>query len=364
MLRYCQKSCNSCGAASSPQSEQQQQQQQQQRGQQQQKPKQKKKKRQKLAKAGEQELKNTVTTDGRGRKIKYQYGDPNEVNNVDLSSIDTSQCPELFPNCTACRDINDNCAFFERRGECSLHPGWMVMNCGQTCKLCHMHDYYTRCTNPSSSPIYSNMTHIEESEVFKESGDLDKLFISILTHYITHKFILNDIDWEYTILSKPSSFSVNKLIKDIENEYQVKIDLSIEETVNLIDQLIFVESESNTNIKSKDGPWVVLFDKYISAEESQGIIDAAPEFQRSTDVGKKDASGHFQQITSTSRTSLNSWCQTECWNKPMVQQVMTRVEDLFNISMDNTEHLQVEHIWIVIYYIEQFLSNVRKTLEF
>ena len=70
--------------------------------------------------------------------------------------------------------------------------------------------------------------------------------------------------------------------------------------------------EWELEILSRD-PWVLRFDNFFSETEAKGIIEAAGKFERSTDVGKKDETGHFAKVTSTSRTSKNAWCHEQCW---------------------------------------------------
>ena len=63
--------------------------------------------------------------------------------------------------------------------------------------------------------------------------------------------------------------------------------------------------------------------------------------KRSTDTGARDNTGHFDKVVSTSRTSYNAWCQGTCWEDPTVQKVMARAESMLNISLMNSETLQV-----------------------
>ena len=170
-------------------------------------------------------------------------------------------CPHKYPNCEDCKDKSKMCPQWIRAGECKKHPGYMVLNCAKSCKYCHLQsDYQLRC------PM--NEEYMKRVRSFKEPGDLNKMFERIVTLYNSHKNQTEDdgvIPWDLEILS--------------------------------------------------DDPWILRFDNFFTEEEANGIIDAAGTFERSTDVGKKDETGHFAKVTSTSRTSKNAWCHEKCWVK-------------------------------------------------
>jgi len=196
-------------------------------------------------------------------------------------------CPSKYPNCQKCIDKSKMCPQWIKAGECKKHPGYMVLNCAKSCKYCHLQsDYELRC------PM--NEEYMKRVRSLKNPGDLNAMFERIVHLYNAHKNETEDdgvIPWDLEILSSD--------------------------------------------------PWILRFDNFFTEEEAQGIIDAAGTFERSTDVGKKDDTGHFAKVTSTSRTSKNAWCHERCWGAPMVQQVMQRVEDLVGIPLDNSEHLQI-----------------------
>eukprot|EP01083_Nonionella_stella_P016195 45293_1 len=196
-------------------------------------------------------------------------------------------CPHKYPACEDCQDKLKECKYWKNAGECLRHPGYMVINCARTCKYCHLQSNYAlRC------PM--NEEYMRQTRVLPKPGDLNQMFENIVSHYNMHKNQTEDdgvIEWDLEILSHD--------------------------------------------------PWILRFDNFFTEDEANGIIEAAGKFERSTDVGQKDETGHFAKVTSTSRTSKNAWCHERCWNHPMVQKVMTRVENLLNISNDNSEHLQI-----------------------
>ena len=71
-----------------------------------------------------------------------------------------------------CKDRHEQCAGFHRNNECVKNPGWMIVNCPQSCKACHLLDPKVRCDrtnlNISTDPIY-------------KPGDMNDMFLSIPT---------------------------------------------------------------------------------------------------------------------------------------------------------------------------------------
>eukprot|EP01083_Nonionella_stella_P202779 740500_1 len=210
----------------------------------------------------------------------------NSCNDINWNDLKPG-CPLAYPTCQNCKNKLQQCTQWYKMGECMKHPGYMVINCAKTCKYCHLQSNYSlRCPK--------NEQYMSQTRVFKKPGDLNAMFENIISYYNMHK-------------------------NQTENDGTIEWDLQI---------------------LSSD-PWVLKFDNFFTEIEAKGIIDAAGTFERSTDVGQKDATGHFTKVTSTSRTSKNAWCHERCWNQPLVQQVMKRVETVLNMSCDNSEHLQI-----------------------
>ncbi|ETO04024.1 hypothetical protein RFI_33378, partial [Reticulomyxa filosa] len=105
-------------------------------------------------------------------------------------------------------------------------------------------DYHVRCN------IEENLEMKKKSLAWK-SGDMSKMFESIISNYEKNK---NDIEWTLTVISKD--------------------------------------------------PYVFQLDNFFSDLECNAVVAAAPPFERSTDVGEDDGTGHFAHVTSESRTSM------------------------------------------------------------
>lgn len=93
-----------------------------------------------------------------------------------------------------------------------------------------------------------------------------------------------------------------------------------------------------------DGPWVVLFENFLSDEESDRLIELGKiqGYERSADVGKERPDGSHDSKVSDSRTSHNTWCNdARCINDPHVKAVVDRIADVTETQVDNSEFLQL-----------------------
>ncbi|GMI26486.1 hypothetical protein TeGR_g8016 [Tetraparma gracilis] len=100
-------------------------------------------------------------------------------------------------------------------------------------------------------------------------------------------------------------------------------------------------------VSSPPDPWLVVFDAFISAQESRALIDAGTSlgFARSTGIGPTLPDGQHERVEIKSRTSRNAWCKKDsvCETDPLVVRVNERVEQVTRIPYDNYEHLQLLH---------------------
>lgn len=103
-----------------------------------------------------------------------------------------------------------------------------------------------------------------------------------------------------------------------------------------------IASKYPVTVLSKD-PWVVTLDNVVSEEEAKRMIELGGilGYERSQDVGKKNADGTYGSVVSTGRTSSNAWCDDACCEDPVARKVMDRLSELTMISEKNSEFLQL-----------------------
>jgi prolyl 4-hydroxylase len=88
-----------------------------------------------------------------------------------------------------------------------------------------------------------------------------------------------------------------------------------------------------------EDPWVLTIDDFLSEQDCQTLIDWGHnlEFERSVDAGKILEDGSIESVISTSRTSTNAWCLEGCFEDPVTQTVLDRLEAMLNIPRTHYE---------------------------
>lgn len=176
-----------------------------------------------------------------------------------------------------CKNKHTNCAFWSVLGECENNPGYMQTNCAPVCKSCDMLHVETRC------PLDPNAV-----DAFQPGG-INKMFENIISTPEFEKY-------EPVILSQPP-----------------------------------------------EGPWMIMFDNMISAEEADTLIELGgiQGYERSADVGARQDDGSYDKNVNSGRTSTNAWCVGDCYEDPVPQRVMERIENITGIPETNQENLQL-----------------------
>lgn len=98
----------------------------------------------------------------------------------------------------------------------------------------------------------------------------------------------------------------------------------------------------NVEILSAE-PWVITMDNFISKEEAERMIElgAVRGYERSKDVGSKQADGSYGEVVTDYRTSHNAWCQKGCRNDTHVMAVNKRLSEITGLPEVNSEDLQL-----------------------
>lgn len=108
----------------------------------------------------------------------------------------------------SCIDRHKQCKQFADGKACEQTPGWMVVNCPQSCNTCHLRDPAIRCDRQAldmdNNPIY-------------QPGDMNKMFESLISKY-SSKYDINIISrspWVVTFDNFLSDKEVAALIKTV-----------------------------------------------------------------------------------------------------------------------------------------------------
>ena len=88
---------------------------------------------------------------------------------------------------------------------------------------------------------------------------------------------------------------------------------------------------------------VITIDDFITDDECERLKELGGHkgYERSTDVGAKKFDGTFEAKKSKTRTSENAWCTDECFEDPLSQTALKRIELLTGVSDSNSEYLQL-----------------------
>ncbi|KAL7522774.1 hypothetical protein ACHAWX_007477 [Stephanocyclus meneghinianus] len=215
------------------------------------------------------------------------------------------------PSKTKCKDRYPVCAKEANRGECTANPGWMIVNCCESCELKegfgHLLDSKVRCTRERLNATIP---------AWKE-GTLDALF--------------------------------TKWARD--NEYKPYYPKVISSPDKIFDA-------------EHDGPWIMIFDSFLDDEEIDALLKGASfgdGFQRSTDQGSViGGSGEKEKVISTHRTSSNAWCRQECEELEGVKRVSARIEKFTGIPQNNYESFQILKYQVGEYYKTHHDSSSNK----
>jgi prolyl 4-hydroxylase len=88
-------------------------------------------------------------------------------------------------------------------------------------------------------------------------------------------------------------------------------------------------------------PWLVTFDDFMTDDEANAIISVVDNWERSTDTGQMNEHGVESRIISSGRTSSNAWCRERCESHPLVQSVISKIEQVTQVPYENYESFQI-----------------------
>lgn len=189
-----------------------------------------------------------------------------------------------------CKNKHEQCTSWAAQGECEANPSYMQVNCAPACQTCEMVHVSFRCPlDPTAADaLYP--------------GGLDDLFERIVQDPALQVY-------EPKVLSRP----------------------------------YYANGDGPENADYQLGLWLVVFDNILNEQEAKRLIDLGEQrnMSRSADVGDLQEDGTYGESISESRTSTNAWCEEECYNDTIAQQVAERMEHITGIPEENAEHFQL-----------------------
>eukprot|EP00586_Coscinodiscus_wailesii_P007853 CAMPEP_0172521288 /NCGR_PEP_ID=MMETSP1066-20121228/292498_1 /TAXON_ID=671091 /ORGANISM="Coscinodiscus wailesii, Strain CCMP2513" /LENGTH=496 /DNA_ID=CAMNT_0013304187 /DNA_START=56 /DNA_END=1546 /DNA_ORIENTATION=+ len=193
-----------------------------------------------------------------------------------------------------CINTHELCAFWATLEECEANPGYMKTNCALACQSCIEFLILDRCPLADGG-VDSLRPH-----------DLDRMFKRITDRSEGSKYV----KYDPVVLSRPYPDS---------------------------------EGGGAGDVDYKMGPWVVIFDNFLTDEECDRLISLGGEqgYERSTNFGEIQSDGTPARNVEDNRTSENAWCMKKCYEDPIAKDVLNRIADFTGIPEANQEYPQI-----------------------
>ena len=193
-----------------------------------------------------------------------------------------------------CRNEFDECASWAVQGKCRDDSVYMLNNCPLACHMCDKAEEFQRCAGKSDP---------RKEAVFQVAGDVDKFF-----REGKESGKWDEYGPEY--ISEPKTSG----------------------------------SKKNDDEDSPADPWIVRFDKFLSDDESQRIIEVGNEigWHQSVLEERELASGNPNKVPPR-RTSKSAICKVgaDCDTHSIYSAVLDRVATITGIPRRHIEHVEL-----------------------
>ena len=198
---------------------------------------------------------------------------------------------------STCVNRDASCSLWAAQGRCNDDDASMTttttvqqkmrLRCAPACQSCEALLFEHRCP----------WTPTNETNAWKEPGDLNAMFQRIVTDpYFTQ--------FHPTILSQPP--------QDEEEE--------------------------------EDRPWIVTLDNFLTEQECQHMRNYGETkgYRPSLDIGHdQESDGTYRSVQSSKRTSSTAWCWLACYDDPLHQSVLAKLQHLTSIPEVHYGYLQL-----------------------
>lgn len=223
-----------------------------------------------------------------------------------------------------CIDAWDECPGWVEGGACLSDPSFMLLDCMESCGLCEALSLVAAEERDPSSCVNEH----PKCEEWAEEGECAK-------------------NPKYMLFSCPISCGSCHL-QDPKVRCRRYPGTHPSLAPGDIDRVFGAASESSEfahlrpRVLSRD-PWVIVFDSFLSDEEVDSLLEqGGKEWVQSTDTGDMLPNGTFTSVVSSARTSSTAWCNVpECYNDPVVEDIIGKISAVTQIPETNSEHIQV-----------------------
>jgi hypothetical protein len=118
--------------------------------------------------------------------------------------------------------------------------------------------------------------------------------------------------------------------------------------------------ELKPELVSKEPP-IIVFDSFVTSEEADVLVNyGLGKYTRSTGLGVSE-DGTYKSITTSIRTSLNTWCQdSECTQLEDVKRITKRVSEVAQVPSNHFEYAQLLHYYSCPYETHENCSFYKR----
>lgn len=132
-----------------------------------------------------------------------------------------------------CEDRYPLCPEYQSLGECEKNPGWMIINCPQSCASCHLLDPKVRCDR--------NFLNIS-SETIYAKGEMQQMFANLETEF-SSRYHIRYLSYDPYVISFDNFVTdeeITAILNSVEDNWERSTDTGSEnefgETGRIISQ--------------------------------------------------------------------------------------------------------------------------------
>lgn len=241
-------------------------------------------------------------------QIQFEVFMPNQIfyipeNAAPLTSIN------------ACSDRYNYCQTYASQGLCSSSPGWMIVNCCESC------DDELNGSLLIDANIRCSRERLDTKTPIWKPGDLNKLFTKWLV------------------------YDQRKLAK-----YNPK-----------------VLSSPGGKFGGNDGPWLLQLDNYLTEFHINDFLLGAQNagYHRATQkkADSMNKIGETENFVSSSRKGSNAWCIADCQELQGVKSTFNKVSRLTGIPRHHFEMYEIVKYDVGDFYVEHHDCGMYTELE-
>jgi hypothetical protein len=207
-----------------------------------------------------------------------------------------------------CSDRFEECR--NHAEDCSSNPGWMAVNCPDTCNYCHLRLSSDRCSRTG----FLNVSN----DAFLKPGDVTKIF----------KRIIAASSSSSSSSSATGAAAITVALSESEQGAEGEPSLITNVGTDIdkkIEKFIF-----NTEVLSQK-PYILKFTNFLSESESNEILDySGISYERSTGSSKNaNELGEVNKVIDNIRTGASYWCKDlGCKSRDIVKKISDRISSL------------------------------------